>query len=287
MTKFSEWNGYFTKHLFGAGIECPTKLYYYSQAYPQNKQSIPFIKHAVFNKRLLKALTRSVYPGGIFIEEGSVTEAASKTKQLLNQNEVVLFNGIFEHRQMMARLPIIYRQDNQLILYHIQTKAFDSRKHRLADKEGHIYSKWRSYLIDFAYQIYLVKQAYPDEGITPFLVLPKKNGQAFTDNLPSLLEPFDDHDAPLFVAKSNQELLAKLDVSDLILKVMYDQSFAEKYLPQDAFEDSVNYLRGLYLNESKEKTDVGLKCKDCEFRIEKDRVNESQSFFTREVQSSL
>lgn len=274
MTKSPQQKDHFTKHLFGAGIECPTKLYYYSQDYPETKHAIPFIKHAVFNKRLLKALARSVYPDGIFVEEDSVAEAASKTKQLLDQTEVVIFNGIFEHHRMMARLPIIHKLEEQLSLFHIQIKAFDSRKHRLADGDGHIYSKWRSYLIDFAYQIYLIKQTCPDVEITPFLVLPEKNGQVFTDNLPARLEPLDDHDTSVSVAESNQELLAKLDVTDLISKVMHDSSFAGEHLPKDTFEDSVSYLRNLYLNQSRERPDIGLKCKECEFRIEKDRIDE-------------
>jgi hypothetical protein len=272
MTKTSRRKDYFTKHLFGAGIECPTKLYYYSQNYPETKQAIPFIKHAVFNKRLLKALARSVYPNGIFIEKDSVATAASKTGQLLNQTEIVIFNGIFEYRQMMARLPIVQKQKDQLTLYHIQTKTFDSRKYRLVDEEGYIYSKWRSYLVDFAYQIHLVKQICPDAQLRSFLVLPEKSGRAFTDNLPTRLEPLDDHDTPVSVAESNQELLTKLDVTDLVSKVMHDPSFAGEHLPKETFEDSVNHLRNLYLNQFKQKTDVGLKCKECEFRVEKDRI---------------
>lgn len=273
MGKSPKRENYFTKHLFGAGLECPTKLFYYAQDYPENKQAIPFIEHAVFNKRLLKALARSVYPKGIFVDAGSIPEAASQTRQLLNQNdEVVLFNAIFEHRQMMARLPIVHKKDDQLTVFHIQTKAFDPQKHRLADEEGHIYDKWRSYLFDFAYQLYVIKQNEPDAQLQPFLVMPNKRGRAHTDNLPSLLQPLDDRREPVSVPAPNQKLLVKIEVFEILSVIWKNPSFAETYLPKGTFEDSVNYLRDMYLNRKKETPDIGLKCKNCEFRIEKERV---------------
>lgn len=234
---------------------------------------MPFIKHAVYNKRLLKALARSVYPEGIFVENKPVEKAATRTKQLLDRDEVVIFDAIFEQHQMMARLPIVHKLGNQIALFHIQTKAFDSRRHRLDDaREGRIYSKWRDYIIDFAYQVYLVRRDYSDFKIKPFLILPEKNGQSFTDNLISLLKPLDEHDSPIIVDETNQQLLAKIEVADLVDKVMNDPAFADEYLPKDTFEDSVNYLRNLYFNKSREVPEIGLKCKECEFRIEKDRA---------------
>lgn len=265
-------NNYFTKHLFGAGIECATKLYYKSLDYPENKKAIPFIRHAVFNKRLLKALARTVYPGGLFIDNNSIPVAASQTRDQLNQHDIVLFDAVFEYRRMIARLPIVVRKGNVLTVFQFQTKAFDSRRHSLANKDGRIYDKWRSYLLDFAYQLYLLKQLYPELELQPLLVMPEKSGTSCTDYLPSLLKPLEKDSKPASVSAANQELLVKLEVSNLIRTVWEDASFADKYLPGKNFEKSLFYLRDLYLNSAKEKPEVGLKCKGCEFRIENERV---------------
>lgn len=272
MTRSRKKKTYFTKHLFGAGVECATKLYYYAQNYPENKESIPFIEHAIFNKRLLKALARSTYPEGIFINEDSIARAASQTQQLLRQKEIILFDAIFQHEQMMSRLPIIHKEGSQLTAYHVQTKAFNSQKHRLSDKDGTIYSKWRSYLLDFAYQLYLVKQAHPNLDIKALLVMPEKSGRSYTDNLPSLLHPLQKGTISDEVPSANQELLAKLDVTDLVERVLEDPSFAKKHLPRKSFEESVYYLRDLYLDGTKANPQIGLKCKNCEFRTENARV---------------
>ncbi len=266
MANLPETDDYFTKHLFGAGLECPTKLYYKSKSYPEREEAIPFIRHAVFNKRLLKALARSVYADGFFIDNNSIPRAVSQTKELLQQKEAVLFDTVFEYRQMMGRLPIVIKKGDKLTIFQFQTKAFDSRRYNLTNTEGQLHSKWRSYLLDFAYQLYLVKQNYPEFDIQPLLVMPEKTGKAYTDNLPFLLKPLK-KEIPVSVSASNQELLVKLDVKEQVRTIWDDHSFARQHLPEKTFEDSVFYLRNLYLNEEREEPEIGLKCRRCEFRI--------------------
>jgi len=263
---------YFTKHLFGAGVECPTKLFYYAENYPENQEAVPFIEHAIFNKRLVRGLARSAFPGGIFIDEETIKKAAQETQKRLQRDEVILFDPIFEYQKVMSRLAILQKSGNQLTAFQMQTKAYDSRKHRLTSKEGRIYDKWRSYLLDFAYQLYPLKQKFPDHDIQALLVMPEKSGRAYTDNLPSLLHALEKGTFSESIPLANQELLVKLDVSDLINKVWYDSGFADEYLPKSTFEDSVNYLRNLYFEKEKATPPVGQQCKDCEFRTEVRRI---------------
>jgi len=269
---YSDREDFFTKHLFGAGIACPTKLYYYSKGYPQSKRALPFIEHAEYNKRLLEALLESLYSDGKFIEEPTVKKAADRTNYFLQQKNVVIFDAVFEHQQMMARLPVIVKEGKDLTVYHIRTKAFDSRKHRLANAKGQIYSKWRKYLIDFAYQLYLIKKNWPKLHIQPFLVMPEKAGSAHTDNLPLLLNPLEGQKSLTSISDSNQELLAKLDVTELISEVWQDPTFAHRHFPRKSFEESLLYLKKLYFDQLKEDPAIGLKCKSCEYRVEKERV---------------
>jgi len=264
---------YFTKHLFGAGVECPTKLFYYAKNYPENKQSAPFIRHAVFNKRLLKSLVRSVYPGGITINGKSIPEAASQTAEYLEAEQVVLFNAIFEYEQMMARLPLIVRDGDRLTVFHVQAKAFDSRKHQLSDRHNRILGKWRDYLLDFAYQLYLIQQNRPDLELQAYLVLPEKSGMAITNDLPSKLmslSRLSDFDIDL----ANQQLLAKLEVTQLIQQIWYETEFAEEHFPERGFEETLFYLRDLFLDSNKVDSEVGLKCRNCEFRVENKRIEQ-------------
>jgi len=267
-------DNFFTKHLFRVGIECPTKLYYHSKNYPQDIRSLPFIEHASYNKRLLEALLRSIYPGGIQVDEESVLKASEKTSRLLKQQNQVIFDAVFEYHQMMARLPLVVKSGDELKVFHVETKAFDSRKHQLSNARGQIYSKWRRYLLDFAYQLFLIKKAWADLTLHPILVMPEKSSHSHTDDLPRQLKPLEENPKPISISATNQELLAKLDVKELIFKIWEDPSFASTYFPKATFSKSVEYLCNLYINQNKIAPEVGHKCKNCEFRMLKERVEE-------------
>ena len=267
---------YFTKHLFGAGLECPTKLYYKARDYPENRESAPFIEHAVFNKRLLKSLARAAFESGEFIEGDSLGEAAGLTKRHLSSARAVLFDAIFVHEQMMARLPLLVKEDNRLTVFHIQVKAFDSRKHRLVDRHGQIHDKWRKYLLDFAYQLYILRQNYPELDINPLLVLPDKSGKAHTEMLPHKLRPYERHHPYDVVSPEDQSLLVKLPVKEYIERIWNDPGFAEDHLPRSTFEESLRYLKQLYLHEEKETPEIGRKCRRCEFRISGNQLRDGE-----------
>ncbi|TYP94970.1 protein of unknown function(DUF2779) [Fodinibius salinus] len=274
MSQTSKQATYLTKHLFGAGIECPQKLFYYARQYPQNQGAVPFIRHAVFNKRLLKALVRSVFPQGVFVKEDSVSAANSQTNKLLEEGNRTIFDAVFAYEKMMARLPIVQRKDNELILFHLQTKVFDSQHYSLTNQEGKIRGKWQDYLLDFAYQAYLVQQWWPDMQLRTILVLPEKQGLAKENYLPGKLWHSDDNNNTADILPANQELVAKQDVTALIDRVWHDASFADEVLPRPTFKETLYFLRDQYLGGEKSSFDIGMKCKDCEFRIDQSRINE-------------
>lgn len=270
---FTDSSEYFTKHLFRTGIKCPTKLFYKVQNFPESEQSIPFIKHAVLNKRLLRLLLRSAYPDGKYVEGNSVSELAMLTSKYLQRDNTVLFDAVFEHRQMKARLPVVEKNGDELTVFQIQTKTFDSSKHKLVNKQGELYPKWREYLLDFAYRLFILKQNFPEFKLVPVLVLPEKSGLSYSDNLPLMLNEPDKDISPK-IPLENQQLLAKLEVGNFIATIWEDLNFARWYLPKPSFEESLEFLRQIYFSQTKIPAEIGLKCKNCEFRIEENRRKE-------------
>ncbi|SMO85297.1 DUF2779 domain-containing protein [Fodinibius sediminis] len=268
MKQGSEKARYFTKHLFRAGLECPTKLFYKSQDYPENSKALPFIRHAVYNKKLLKSLVRSVHSEGVLVEGDSVRDSAARTGTYLMENRnITLFDPVFVHRRMMAKVPVLVKNGDQLTILHVQSKAFSSRKHQLLKPGGGIHSRWRKYLLDFAYQLYILKQEFPDFSLLPLLVLPDKSGAAHTDSLPALLNTSPGGSPSPAVPAPNQQLLAKLDVSTPVTMIWEDPSFAENHLPKRTFGESLGHLRDLYLQGTKVPPSTGYQCKGCEFNI--------------------
>lgn len=262
---------YFTKHLFRTGVECPTKLFYKARNFPEHQQSVPFIRHAVFNKHLLITLAQTNYPSGKAIDGASISDKASLTSDYLQRDTAVIFNAVFTHQKMMARLPIVVKKGDELTVFHFQTKAFNTQKHRLINNQGKLYPKWRTYLLDFAYQMFNIKQNFDTLKLKPVLVLPEKRGVAHSNNLPMLLNTKSE------IAPGNQELLVKIDVEKHISTIWNDASFAREYLPKPSFVESLQYFRDTYFELTKVSPQIGSKCKHCEFRLEEGHPQKSRS----------
>lgn len=272
MSADSEQTDYFTKHLFESGLECPTRLYYKAESYPEDQRSQPFIEHAVYNKRLLKSLLRSAYPDGTPVGGDSVMKAFEDTQTLLEVENAVLFDAVFVLDKMMAKLPVVEKTGKQLKIYHVQTKAVGSRKNRLVNRHGDIYSKWRRYLLGFAYQLYIISRIYPEYELIPFLVLPDKRGNSSTDNLHyKLYSRYVPEASEAEIPAFEQDLMAKIEVREQIDMIHNDPQFAEEYFDGQTFEDILARFCRLYFDHIKEDPIVGTKCKGCEFRIEPER----------------
>lgn len=264
---------YFTRHLFKAGLVCSTKLFYKAELYPEDQRSQPFIEHAAYNKRLLKSLLRSAYRDGKFVGENSVADAFEQTQILLKTDNTVLFDAIFILDNMMAKLPVIEKSGKDLNIYNVQIKAFSSKKHNLVNRHGDIYSKWRRYLLGFAYQVYLIGKLYPEYNLIPILAVPDKRGKSQTDNLHYLLNPDNNREQPgAEIPASEQDLLARIDVSEQIDMIHNDPQFAEEHFQGETFEEILYRFRRLYFEHIKETPVIGTKCKQCEFRIESERM---------------
>ncbi|HLR25755.1 MAG TPA: DUF2779 domain-containing protein, partial [Fodinibius sp.] len=156
-----------------------------------------------------------------------------------------------------------------------------SRKHHLWNQKGEIHSRWRKYLIDFAYQLYILKQQYPDYSLLPLLVLPDKSGSAQTSGLPQLLNVEKQNKIASNIPIGNQQLLAKLDVSEPISQIHNSSEFARKNLPKDSFSESLDFLREVYLQKRKVEPQIGTKCQRCEFRLPPGREAEKPSGFDK------
>src|SRR5699024_11266227 len=119
----------------------------------------------------------------------------------------------------------------------------------------------------FCLSAYILKQQYPDYSLLPLLVLPDKSGSAQTSGLPQLLNVEKQSKIASNIPIGNQQLLAKLDVSEPISQIHNSSEFARKNLPKASFSESLDFLRKVYLQQKKVEPQIGTKCQRCEFRL--------------------
>lgn len=289
MSESSRPDIYFSKHLFRTGLQCPTRLFYKASNYPENRQPLPFIAHYRYNKKQLKSLFKSRYPKGIQIDRASVERAYRETRKRLQKDRAVLFDAVFIHGRFMAKVPVLEKDGHSINVYRVQTKAFQRGKHSISHRDGRIYSKWRDYIIDFAFQVHIMCKCYPEWKVRPFLVLPAKYARAKIDGLHKVIREIRTGKVdPQKTGIAGEKLLLCLDVSEEIEQLRSGLLREEGILGGMTFDEVLETLANRFYNKEKPPVTIGSKCKGCEFRIERERVrNGEQSGFVECWNSAL
>lgn len=269
----------FTKHLFRSACTCPTKLYYKADpaTYPEQQQQLPFIEHIRYNKRQLRLLLERLFPAATPIQRQNYHRAAEKTTRLLDEEYTVIFHASFICDHMFARLPVVEKDGGRVRIYDLQTKAFDPGRHSMTGHHGNIHSKWKNYLIDLAFKLFVIKHNYPAWKLEPYLVLPDRTATTSIDNLDKKLA------AGTEINRDEvSKLLAFVPVMKEIEAIwegkepLFDEEnepFGMNKLP---FETVLYQFLEWYLKEEKVFADIGKKCATCEYRVQPDNLKENQ-----------
>jgi hypothetical protein len=111
------------------------------------EQTVSDKKNAFEGNRFNEAV-HAKYPTGLMVgwQHGSLDDAISKTKELLNQDEVTLFEATFEHQGLLCMADVLVKDKTGLTL--IEAKSSNNPKITKKDKFEHVY--------DAAFQSYVM-----------------------------------------------------------------------------------------------------------------------------------
>ena len=92
--------------------------------------------------------------------------------------------------QLFIRTDILVKNGNDIELIEVKAKSFDPRdeerfytKSSLKKGVPAISSEWEEYLIDVAFQKFVITSAFPQYSVTPFLMLADKSAKASVEGL--------------------------------------------------------------------------------------------------------
>ena len=137
---------YLTKSRFKLGLECPNKLYYTGKKkYANQKKEDPFLKALAEGGFQVEELSRMHYPDGILIEgnDGDYEDLFNKTKQLLSNENVIIFEAAFLIEGLFIRTDILLKKGNSIQLIEVKSKSYDPLdENLLIGKRGGLVYLW-------------------------------------------------------------------------------------------------------------------------------------------------
>ncbi|MDT8394802.1 MAG: DUF2779 domain-containing protein [Bacteroidales bacterium] len=269
---------YLTKSRFKLALECETKLFYTHKAeYCDRKIEDAFLEALAEGGFQVGELARCYYPEGVRVEEMDAAAALRKTNELLELENVVVFEAAAKFQNLFARIDILKKQGNNLQLIEVKSKSFDGtdQSDMLNKKTPEIAAKWRLYVYDVAFQKLILRRAFPHHEVHAWLMLSDKNRVATVDGLNQLFRIVKENgrarvvaDADIDKDKLGEKILVEVQVDDIIQNIYDGYDFPER--DDMSFENWVYYLAEQYGKDEKIPPQLAKKCKECEFRCPED-----------------
>ena len=145
-----------TKSRFKLGLDCPNKLFYTSKAVYENlKVDDPFMDALASGGFQVEEYARMHYPGGVLIEESRTDYEflANKTRELLEQENVIIYEAAFLIDNLFIRTDILVKQGKKIKLIEVKAKGCSGNSvEQFMGKKGGLVSSWKPYLFDLAFQ---------------------------------------------------------------------------------------------------------------------------------------
>ena len=164
-----------TKSRFKQALECPNKLFYIKkEEYGNSKLEDPFLEALAQGGFQVEEMARLHYPEGILVENNdwNYDLLAAQTIELLQRENVVIFEAAFKFKNLFIRTDILVKRGNEIQLIEVKAKSFDpADEHLLMGKRGGLVSGWKPYLFDVAFQRYVIQKCHPEWKIRSYLML--------------------------------------------------------------------------------------------------------------------
>ena len=263
---------YLTKSRFQLAMQCKTKLYYQGKPEYAN-QSIddPFLLSLAEGGFQVGALAKCYFLAGHEIETKNTDEALRLTSELMQRDNVVIYEAAFQHDNLFVRTDILVKRGKQLELIEVKAKSFDTAKDKFLNSNGQVAGGWSDYLYDVAFQKHVLSLALPGYEIKAYLILADKNALCPADGLNQMFRVARDALGRKSVKVSDSlkpehltpPILIQLNVDECCNQIFQTgMDFCGEEL---SFAGFVERIAGCYERDEKISTLPSSICKGCEF----------------------
>ena len=270
---------YLTKSRFKLATECPTKLFYTGKETIYANQSVddPFLLALADGGFQVGELAKCYFPGGIEVATLNYDEAERLTNELLQRENVVIFEAAVRFENLFIRADILVKNGDNLRLVEVKSKSWDPTEDTFFTKRsGTITSDWKSYLYDVAFQKYVVEHAFPQSLVSASLMMTDKTSVCPTDGLHQKIRVVTDESG-----RNRAKLVSELSDADLSTRLLCEVSVDDCcdviYAGKDTqpavemtFEERIRFFADHYERDEKIDSPISSACKKCEFRTTPD-----------------
>jgi hypothetical protein len=265
---------YLTKTRFKQATECPTKLFYTKKEkeYADQSREDSFLAALAEGGYQVGELAKAYHPDGHDIKSLDLEQSVAETNRLLEQDNVTIFEAAVRYKNLFIRIDVLRKQGNVFDLVEVKAKSFDGETEFVDTRSGKVTTKWFPYLIDVAFQEYVLRKAFPKSIIRPVLMLADKNAKSSADGLNQKFKiiKLDGNKqtqrvGDVSLAALGSKILLEVDVREYV-KMLQSETYEVGRRTFD-FEGYVEFLSAQYAANQKIPPVINCgTCADCEFQ---------------------
>src|SRR2546430_6677641 len=120
-----------SKSDYSLARSCAAKLYFRENGYPDATALDPYLQLLAVGGYMVEALARAKRPHGILLGYGrNYIEDFERTRELLERDEVTLFQATLLSGRRLARVDILEKRGDIVRVVEVKAKAFDGEAHQ-------------------------------------------------------------------------------------------------------------------------------------------------------------
>lgn len=251
-----------SKSDFKVAQSCATKLYYLKNKYPSANDGNEYMEYLAEGGYAVGEMATLFYPEGKRIDNiKGIESAIEQTKELLQEDNITLFEAAVMSNNKVAAIDILEKQGNTFNIIEVKSKGYDSETQSLKG--------WEEHLDDIAFQKLVLSELFPEATINTFLFVPDKAARTTIEGLNSLFElkEFESHNGFKFFDIQftgdpeqirKDELMILVDVSEYV----------------NGIERRVKHNAELFINsllaEKKIISPLDKNCFKCEYSVDRE-----------------
>lgn len=165
-------------------MDCPTKLFYTGKAaYANTNNDNEFLAMLADGGFQVGELAKLKYPDGIEIKHKQVDQAIAQTTELLQQENITLFEPAIVFEGFLVRVDVLVKRANVFEVIEVKAKSYSGDPASFSGKRKAIAGEILPYVQDVAFQKYVVQQAFPHATVSAYLLMPDKSKKATVNGL--------------------------------------------------------------------------------------------------------
>jgi Domain of unknown function(DUF2779) len=265
---------YLTKSRFKLAAECPRKLAYAGNPkYLDRSVEDSFLAALAEGGYQVGELACMEYPDGVRVDDLNHQAALEQTAELLKQEQVTIFEAAFSVGTLFVRVDILRKNGVNIEVIEVKAKSYSAKSDSdFRGAKGQLKAGFLPYLLDVAFQRYVVQLALPGSRVRAFLTLVDKEQRASVDGLNQRFKATRiDKRLRIEVAPGTdkaslgQSLLTKVGVDSQVDQILADGLTVRPgtLLP---FAKAVDVLADAYAKDAALPPMPSSTCSDCQFK---------------------